>query len=116
MHPCTHAFYTIPGNQEMAAKYQIFIGTSHAEPMLRNNVDEWDHDQYGEYDYSINADVVKKYWKGRIEELTNNDKYIVTLGMRGVHDSGMRGNLTKEGKVQMLETIISDQRGMLHVV
>ncbi|MEQ8474274.1 MAG: glycosyl hydrolase 115 family protein [Marinoscillum sp.] len=113
MHPSTKAFYTIPGNQEMAAKYQIFVGTSHAEPMLRNNVGEWDHERFGKYDYSTNKDVVKQYWQDRIAELRPEDKYIVTLGMRGIHDSGMQGNLTKEQKVEMLETIISDQREML---
>lgn len=113
MHDCTQAFYTIPGNQEMAAKYQIFIGTSHAEPMLRNNVSEWDHDQYGEYNYSTNDKVVLDYWKNRIKELTLSDKYLVTLGMRGIHDSGMRGNLTTQQRVGMLESIISDQRDVL---
>ncbi len=116
MHPCTKSFYTIPGNKEMAAKYQIFVGTSHAEPMLRSNVREWDHEKYGEYDYSINRRVVKDYWKTRIEELEPEDKYIVTMGMRGIHDSGMQGNLTSEEKVDLLETIISDQREMLQSV
>lgn len=116
MHPSTKAFYTIPGNQEMAAKYQVFIGTSHAEPMLRNNVGEWDHEKYGKYDYSTNSEVVKKYWRERIEALKPEDKYIVTLGMRGIHDSGMQGNFTKEEKVEMLETIIRDQRKMLEDV
>ncbi|HYC83600.1 MAG TPA: glycosyl hydrolase 115 family protein [Chryseosolibacter sp.] len=113
MHPSTKAFYTIPGNKEMAAKYQIFIGTSHAEPMLRNNVGEWDRKTFGEFDYSTNREVVKNYWQKRIEALAPEDKYIVTLGMRGIHDSGMQGNFTPEQKVEMLETIISDQRKML---
>lgn len=113
MHPSTKPFYTIPGNKEMAAKYQIFVGTSHAEPMLRNNVGEWDKKRFGEYNYVTNSDVVKKYWKERIEELRPEDKYIVTLGMRGIHDSGMQGNLTKEQKVTLLEKIITDQRNIL---
>jgi hypothetical protein len=116
MHPSTKAFYTIPGNKEMAAKYQIFIGTSHAEPMLRNNVGEWNRKQFGHYDYSTNRDVVKNYWQERIKQLSPEDKYIVTMGMRGIHDSGMQGNYTKEEKVNMLETIISDQRKMLEDV
>jgi len=116
MHPCTKAFYTIPGNKEMAAKYQIFVGTSHAEPMLRNNVGEWDHERFGEYNYATNSDVVKKYWRDRIEELSPEDKYIVTLGMRGIHDSGMQGDFTKQEKVELLETIIGDQREMLKTV
>lgn len=113
MHPSTKAFYTIPGNKEMAAKYQIFVGTSHAEPMLRNNVGEWDHKRFGEFNYATNGAVVKQYWQDRIEELGKEDKYIVTLGMRGIHDSGMQGHFTKEQRVDMLETIISDQRDML---
>lgn len=113
MHPCTQAFYTIPGNKEMAAKYQIFIGTSHAEPMLRNNVSEWDKKRFGDYDYSTNSSVVRTYWQDRIEELRKEDNFIVTLGMRGIHDSGMQGNFTKKEKVDMLEKIISDQREML---
>ena len=116
MHPSTKAFYTIPGNKEVAAEYQIFVGTSHAEPMLRNNVGEWDKKKFGDYDYSTNRNVVKNYWQERIEELGPDDKYIVTLGMRGIHDSGMQGNYTKEEKVAMLETIISDQRKMLENV
>nr|WP_321355171.1 glycosyl hydrolase 115 family protein [uncultured Draconibacterium sp.] len=116
MHPCTKAFYTIPGNKEVAAKYQIFVGTSHAEPMLRNNVDEWDRKLFGEYNYSVNSENIKDYWLKRIEELSADDKYIVTLGMRGIHDSGMQGNYTSEQKVKLLETIISDQRGMLKSV
>jgi len=113
MHPSTKAFYSIAGNKEMAAKYQIFVGTSHAEPMLRNNVGEWDHEKYGDYNYATNSDVVKQYWQERIDELDEEDRYIVTLGMRGIHDSGMQGNFTSEEKVDMLETIISDQREML---
>ena len=113
MHPCTKAFYTIPGNREMAAKYQIYIGTSHAEPMLRNNVGEWDHEKFGAYNYATNSGAVKEYWQDRIEELGKEDKYIVTLGMRGIHDSGMQGNYTSEEKVEMLEAIISDQREIL---
>ena len=36
MHECTAAFYSIPGNAEMAAKYGIYVGTSHCEPLMRN--------------------------------------------------------------------------------
>ncbi|HYQ56081.1 MAG TPA: glycosyl hydrolase 115 family protein [Draconibacterium sp.] len=112
MHPSTQPFFTIPGNQEMARKYHIFIGTSHAEPMLRNNVREWDEQKNGEFNYFINNNSVKAYWKERVEE-TKNDDDIYTLGMRGIHDSGMEGDATLEQKVQLLNTIISDQRGIL---
>lgn len=112
MHHCTKAFFTVPGNKEMAEKYHIFIGTSHAEPMLRNNVAEWNGSQYGDFNYFTNSDKVKEYWQQRIDEATNGDN-IITLGMRGIHDSGMRGNATKQEKVALLEQIIDDQREML---
>ncbi|GAB2618970.1 glycosyl hydrolase 115 family protein [Belliella aquatica] len=112
MHPSTKAFFSIPGNKEMAEKYQIFVGTSHAEPMLRNNVDEWDKEKYGEFNYFTNSDQVKAYWQERISE-TKETKGLITLGMRGIHDSGMEGNASTSERVELLEKIISDQREML---
>ncbi len=112
MHPSTQAFFTIPGNRAMAEKYHISIGTSHAEPMLRNNVDEWDHEKYGDFNYFTNSERVKHYWQERISEAKNGNN-IISLGMRGIHDSGMEGNATEEEKVKLLETIIADQREML---
>lgn len=112
MHPSTKAFFTIPGNKEMAEKYQIYIGTSHAEPMLRNNVGEWNKDRFGEYNYFTNSKKVKEYWQERITEVKNSNS-IFTMGMRGIHDSEMEGNLTANQKVKALETIISDQREIL---
>ncbi|MCV9388917.1 glycosyl hydrolase 115 family protein [Reichenbachiella ulvae] len=111
MHPSTKAFFSIPGNQEMAEKYHIHIGTSHAEPMLRNNVDEW-KEEYGEYNYFTNREKVQAYWQERVAESQSGD-YIYTVGMRGIHDSGMEGHASPEEKRELLETIISDQRQML---
>lgn len=112
MHPSTKAFYSIPGNRAMAEKYHISIGTSHAEPMLRNNVDEWNKVEYGEFNYFTNSEKIKEYWQERISETKNGDNHI-SMGMRGIHDSGMEGNATQEEKVEMLENIILDQREML---
>ena len=41
MHPGTTPFHQVPGNAKVADDYAIVIGSSHAEPMLRNNVGEW---------------------------------------------------------------------------
>lgn len=112
MHPCTKAFYQVPGNNEMAKKYHIVVGTSHCEPMLRNNVDEWDHNENGDYNYFTNKAGVTQYWSDRITQV-NDAENIVTLGMRGIHDGHMHGGNTLEEKCQMLEQIIDDQRQML---
>ena len=42
MHEGTTAFFKTPGAKAMADSCGIVIGTSHCEPLLRNNVDEWD--------------------------------------------------------------------------
>lgn len=112
MHPSTRAFFSIDGNKEMAERYHIFVGTSHAEPMLRNNVGEWNKETYGEYNYMTNSTTIKEYWEKRVSEIDKNN-YIFTMGMRGIHDSGMEGDATVEERVDLLEQIISDQREML---
>lgn len=112
MHPCTNAFYTDPANPRVANEYGIVVGSSHAEPMLRNNVDEWDHDRYGSFNYFTNAETVLRYWDERVAESKGYES-IYTLGMRGIHDSGMVGAGSMEERVTSLEKIISDQRRLL---
>lgn len=41
MHACTRPFNAFPENKQVADDYAIVMGSSHAEPMLRNNVGEW---------------------------------------------------------------------------
>ena len=47
MHNVSPGFFTVPGNKEMADSFAILVGTSHCEPLLRNNVAEWDHKSRG---------------------------------------------------------------------
>ena len=63
MHPSTKAFFYYPGNVMVARNYQIMIGSSHAEPMLRNNVSEWDVKTMGNFNYLTNKETVLKYWE-----------------------------------------------------
>lgn len=112
MHPNTRPFFTVPGNLETAAKWEIVVGTSHAEPMLRNNVGEWDSQTMGDFNYQTNASAVYNYWEQRVQESKGMDA-IYTVGMRGVHDSGMEGFDSMEEKVNGLEKVISDQRELL---
>jgi hypothetical protein len=112
MHPSTKAFYHYPGNKEVAADYSIIVGSSHAEPMLRNNVGEWDEKTMGHFNYITNKATVQKYWEDRVKESSDNNA-MYTLGMRGVHDSGMEGVESTKEAVPLLEQIFKDQRGML---
>ena len=119
MHPCTKAFWYYKGNPELARKYDIVLGSSHCEPLLRNNVDEWTNnftEEYGhasgEWNWKNNRETIIKYWTDRVVESKDNDA-IYTMGMRGIHDSSMPGYSSNEEKRQALKDVIQTQRGIL---
>lgn len=119
MHDSTKAFYYFKESPKVADDYAIVIGGSHCEPMLRNNVCEWEQtfeEEYkkkpGEWRYDVNKNEIFNYWNDRIKEAVNYES-VVTIGMRGVHDGGMPGPNDAGEKVKLLENIISDQRGIL---
>ena len=111
MHPSTKAFNHFPKNKQVADDYAIVMGSSHAEPMLRNNVGEWTAPKET-YNYVTNRDGVRAYWEQRVKE---NGKFenIYTLGMRGIHDSNMVGPKTDAERIATLEKIFADQRAMI---
>ncbi len=109
MHEGTTAFFKIPDNAKIAETYQIVVGSSHAEPMLRNNVDEWKEIEMGPFNYASNKENVYKYWEARVKQSKNIDA-IYTIGMRGIHDSKMEGVKTNNEGVELLKQIIKDQR------
>jgi len=112
MHPGTRAFNFYPNDKVIADEYGIVMGSSHAEPMLRDNVDEWSRDGHGEYDYATNRTEVLNYWETRVRE---NAKFesIYTEGMRGIHDGPMEGGGTLSERAERLRGIIADQRNLL---
>lgn len=111
MHPSTRAFNGFPENKETARRYGIVMGSSHAEPMLRNNVGEW-KEAHERYNYIENRDGVLRYWEQRVEENSAFEN-IYTLGMRGIHDTSMQGNLGQADRIKLLEQIFADQRALL---
>lgn len=110
MHKVTSAFNQVPGNAEMADRYAIVMGASHAEPMLRNNVGEWNFEQRGQFNYATNGKQVLDYWRTRVKA---NHQYenVYTVGMRGLHDSPA---VAAKGidSVKLLEQVVADQRGL----
>jgi hypothetical protein len=111
MHQVSGAFNDNPRNAELAQRYGIVMGSSHAEPLLRNNVSEWTapHEQYN---YATHAEQVRAYWA---ERLKANGRFenLYTLGMRGIHDSGMQGGGTVAEKQALLNHLLADQRELL---
>ena len=112
MHTGTPGFFTIPGNKEMADSCGIIIGTSHCEPLLRNNVAEWDVQKRGAYNYITNRQQVQQYWIERLLEVKGSEE-LFTIGMRGIHDGSMEGVKTKEEKLNGLQQVINDQRDLI---
>ena len=129
MHRCTHAFYSYKENPATADRYAIVVGSSHCEPMLRNNVDEWKpflvkegwtwkpvvkkEDSWENlYRYDTNADQIDRYWRERIQESALYES-IYTVGMRGLHDGNMIGPKTMPEKLDLMGKVISNQQKML---
>ena len=110
MHQQTRPFNNYEQNKVVADQFGIVMGSSHIEPMLRNNIGEaeWDQEYPGEpWDYVKNKDHIYKYWEKRVKE---NGKYenMYTMGKRGKDDEA-GSDIT----VSVLENIFSDQRNIL---
>ncbi len=111
MHKASRAFNADPANAALAERYGIVMGTSHAEPMLRNNVGEWSG-KAEDFNYLTNRNGIRAYWRERVASNAAHET-IWTLGLRGIHDSGMIGPKTGEERRRTLEQVFADQRAML---
>ena len=112
MHESTRPFYQIRGNAEMARDYAIVVGTSHAEPMMRNNVREWDEAARGPFNFFTNREAMIDYWRERAEEVAEFEN-VYTIGLRGVHDSGMEGVESPQAARDAMAEVMAIQRGLL---
>ena len=110
MHQQTKPFNCYEQNRVAADEYGIVMGSSHIEPMLRNNMGgaEWDREYPDEpWDYVSNRDHIYAYWEKRARE---NGQYenVYTLGKRGKDD-----HAGSDITVPVLEQIFTDQRTIL---
>ena len=117
MHPGSLAFNAVPENAKLADKWGIVMGSSHSEALLRNNVGEWSEKAPpagdGPWNYQINADAMNAYWDKRLVE---NGKYenFYTVGLRGVHDSGLEATGSPQVKAKLVEDVMA-RRGIVVV-
>ena len=110
MHPKAKPFNYFERNKIVADEYGIVMGSSHIEPMLRNNIagTEWDTEYPGEpWDYTTNREHIYQYWEKRVME---NGRYenLYTVGKRGQDDEA-----GTEVTVPVMERIFVDQRTIL---
>ena len=115
MHAGSRAFWDQKANIPLIMKYDIYMGSSHCEQMLRNN--EWEWNRYGghyndDWRWNTNQAMIKRYWAERVGE-SRGKNAIYTLGMRGVHDSGINGYSSTAERVAALTDIIAYQRQLL---
>jgi hypothetical protein len=116
MHPGSLAFNAVPENARLADKWGIVMGSSHSEALLRNNVGEWSEAAPpkgdGPWNYQTNSAAMNAYWDKRLIE---NGKYenFYTVGLRGVHDSGLEATGTPQVKAKLVEDVMTAQRALL---
>ncbi|MBL3658942.1 glycosyl hydrolase 115 family protein [Fulvivirga sediminis] len=94
----------------LANKLGVVIGMSHHEPLMRAHI-EWKRYGNGPWDYSKNKDTLQKFWRDGMERMGDNES-IVTIAMRGDGDEPM----SEESNIQLLETIVQDQRAIIEEV
>lgn len=111
MHEVTRPFNADAANRQAADDHAIIMGSSHAEPMLRNNVGEWKA-RPEEYNFVTDPARVTDYWEQRAKE-NGRFENIYTLGMRGIHDSPIQGARSQTERIALLEKIFAVQRGLL---
>ena len=112
MHECTKPFNFYKDNKKIADDYAIVMGSAHCEPLLFNNATEWDTTTMGEWRYDTNKENICKVLDKRVSE---NGKFenVYTVGLRGMHDREMRGNLKLEQRIALLEQVFADERKIL---
>ena len=116
MHEGGYEFSSRPENLELAKKHGIVVGTSHCEPMLRNNCYLSKEDKK-KWSWTANRDFLVDYWKEGVRRGTGNGEWgtgiLWTIGMRGIHDGKMPDGKTTEEKIKILEEVFAAQCAML---
>ena len=111
MHEGGYEFVSRPENMELAAKWGIRVGTSHCEPMLRNNC-YLSKDDKSKWSWKKHPQFIKNYWQWSVDRYAKND-VLWTIGMRGIHDGRMNDGDTTEEKIAILEDVFATQCAML---
>ncbi|MBQ3746065.1 MAG: glycosyl hydrolase 115 family protein, partial [Kiritimatiellae bacterium] len=113
MHGGGYEFSTRPENFELAKQYGIAIGTSHCEPMLRNNC-YLKGDDKDKWSWLKHRDFLEDYWReGARRGLASGGDILWTIGMRGIHDHGLPDGETMQEKVAVMEDVFKFQTSLL---
>ena len=111
MHEGGYEFSSRPENLALAKRHGITVGTSHCEPMLRNNCYIPKKEQRL-WSWTKHRDFVEDYWREGVRRGGTND-VVWTLGMRGIHDGGMKDGTNAAHKIAILEEAFAFQTNLL---
>ncbi|KAI0126804.1 immunoglobulin I-set domain-containing protein [Xylariales sp. AK1849] len=108
-----------PANQPLADAWEIVLGSSHTEPMMRAQNEFstfYTNEGLGPWAYNLNNDTIDQYFAygaQRAKPYARNSLW--TMGMRGTGDSAIEG-LGVQAIVNMLETLVEHQRKIIEDV
>ncbi|KAK3385432.1 hypothetical protein B0H63DRAFT_414513 [Podospora didyma] len=101
-----------PGNQPFADAFEIVLGTSHTEPLMRAQ-NEFGKFYQGPWAYNLNNETIDDYFRfgvQRAKQYARNSLW--TVGMRGTGDTHIEG-LGVDHIVEMLHTLVHNQREIM---
>ena len=111
MHEGGYEFSSRPENFNLADKHGITVGTSHCEPMLRNNCYLSKSDKK-KWSWIKNREFLEEYWREGVKRGEGHN-VMYTIGMRGIHDGRMPDGKTTAEKRRILEEVFAAQCAML---
>ncbi|RYP30523.1 hypothetical protein DL767_006200 [Monosporascus sp. MG133] len=108
-----------PANQPLADAWEVVLGSSHTEPMMRAQNEFgnfYKPNGLGEWAYNENNKTIDEYFvygAQRAKPYARNSLW--TMGMRGTGDTAIEG-LGVDVIVSMLETLVHNQRAIIEDV
>ncbi|KAH9893097.1 glycoside hydrolase family 115 protein [Xylariomycetidae sp. FL2044] len=108
-----------PANQPLADAWEIVLGSSHTEPMMRAQNEFgtfYINEGFGPWAYNLNNETIDEYFvygAQRAKPYARNSLW--TMGMRGTGDTAIEG-LGVDVIVTMLETLVHNQRAIIEDV
>ncbi|KAF6843712.1 immunoglobulin i-set domain-containing protein [Colletotrichum musicola] len=102
-----------PLNQPLLDAYEVVLGGSHTEPLMRAQ-NEFRTYYQGQWAYNLNNETIDDYFRygvQRAKPYARNSLW--TMAMRGTGDTAIEGNLGIEAIVEMLEKLVENQRSII---
>ena len=103
-----------PANQPLADAFEIVLGSSHTEPLMRaQNEYSTFYKGQGPWAYNLNNKTIDAYFRYGVERAKPYARNSLwTMGMRGTGDTAIEG-LGSAAIVDMLETLVHNQQAIV---